>query len=132
MTLEEIAEEKWTRVANRRNNRQKRQQQTMIGTGTEVDEIKAETKRAWLHVGRLKLETTTDAGKRFLAKKGIFENVICEELESKYRTNAFKVGIPFNFLERVNETDFWPAGVTVRRYQFFQIYIPCKFLIIVM
>jgi len=70
-------------------------------------------------VGRLKQETTTDAVKRFLAKKGIFENVICEESDSKYRTKAFKVGIPLNFLEKVNETDFWSAGVTVRRYRFF-------------
>ena len=120
MTSEEIAEEKWTRVANRRNSRQKRQQQTMTGTGTEVDEIKAETKRAWLHVGRLKQETTTDAVKRFLAKKGIFENVICEESDLKYRTKAFKVGIPFNFLKIANEAYFWPAGVTVRHYRFFR------------
>ena len=34
----------------------------MIGTGAEVDDIQAETKRAWVHVGRLKQETTSMIG----------------------------------------------------------------------
>jgi len=34
----------------------------MTGTGAEVNDIQAETKRAWLHVGRLKQETTTMTG----------------------------------------------------------------------
>ena len=78
----------------------------VTGPGAEVDDIQVETKRAWVHIGSLKQETTTDAVKRFLAKKRIFENVICEETKPRYRTKAFKVGIPFNFLERANETDF--------------------------
>ena len=42
----------------------------MTGTGAaEIDDIKAETKRAWLLVGRLKQDTTTEAVKRFLAKR---------------------------------------------------------------
>ena len=55
---------------SKKNSRQTRQPPTMTGTGAaEIDDIKAETKRAWLLVGRLKQDTTTEAVKRFLAKR---------------------------------------------------------------
>ncbi|KAJ9594097.1 hypothetical protein L9F63_014463, partial [Diploptera punctata] len=53
--------------------------------------------------GPLKPQTTNGTIKIFLAKKGIKENVTCEELPTKGSTKAFKSGIPFNILEKTTE-----------------------------
>ena len=42
--------------------RLKQETTIMTGTGAEVDDIQAETKRAWLHVRKPKQETTTMTG----------------------------------------------------------------------
>ncbi|KAJ9593936.1 hypothetical protein L9F63_014650 [Diploptera punctata] len=79
-------EEPWRQVTRRRGRRPARQQPAMTGVGPSDDDLQAVDKMAWFFVGRLKLQTTTGTIKNFLAKKGIKENVICEELSTKGST----------------------------------------------
>ncbi|KAJ4425971.1 hypothetical protein ANN_27597 [Periplaneta americana] len=75
-------------------------------------------RNAWLFVGQLKLQTTPEAMKNYQIKRGLKENVTCEEITTNFSTKAFKVGIPYEHLTRVNEENFWPAGIAVRRFRF--------------
>ena len=83
----------------------------------EIDLLAAE-KTAWLFVGRLQQGTTADKVKNFLNKNGIHGDITCEEIVSRGNTKAYKVGVPFGHLELTTNPDFWPAGVTVRRFRF--------------
>ena len=118
--MDTTEEEQWTQVTHRRRRQPARQRTPTIGTGPGDGDLQAVEKKAWLFVGRLKQGTTTEAIKNFLTRKGITENVICEELATNYNTKSFKVGVPFSYLETVNKTDFWPAGITIKRFQFFR------------
>lgn len=111
-------EEQWTTVTHRRERRPAKQHETLTGAGPSDTNLQAAEKRAWLYVGRLKPETTPDSIKQYLSKKGVKENVICEELTNKSHTKSFKVGIPFHHLELANTAEFWPEGITVRRFRF--------------
>ena len=105
----------WTEVV-RKNNR-RRNQETLIGTGTDAEnQLEAATRLAWLYVGRLKQNTTEDILTNFLRKNGV-SDIDCEQLNSIGRNKAFKVGIPFQHFDMVNKPEFWPAGVTVRRFR---------------
>lgn len=114
----DINEGQWRQVTSRRERRPARRQQVVTGAGPRDDDIQAADKMAWLFVGRLKLHTTADAIKRYIAKKGITGNVTCEELAANRNTKAFKLGIPFNSLETTKEAEFWPTGIIVRRFRF--------------
>ncbi|KAJ4451794.1 hypothetical protein ANN_03266 [Periplaneta americana] len=113
-------EESWTEARPRRRQQQPRSSGTLTGTGTEDNILKAAERKAWLFVGRLRQESTPESVKNFLSRKGIAEEIICEELPTRGSTKAFKVGIPFNTLETVNKDEFWPAGINVRRFRFFR------------
>ena len=67
--------QQWTTVTYRTG----RQQETETGTRSR-NELQAAEKRAWLYVGRLRPGTTGETIKKFLEKKGIKDNVSCEEL----------------------------------------------------
>lgn len=71
-----------------------------------------------MYVGRLRQETTPEAVKRFLERKGIEGEMVCDELTS-ISSKSFKVGIAFNLLDKTTDTNFWPAGIVVRRFRFF-------------
>lgn len=115
---EDTMEEQWTQATRRRGRQPARQQAPLTGVGPKDDDLQAADKRAWLFVGRLRTETTPDSIRRFLIKRGIKENVICEELNTRSNLKSFKVGIPFQYLDRANEEEFWPTGIIVRRFRF--------------
>ena len=70
----DINEGQWRQVTSGRGRRPARQLPVVTGTGPRDDDIQAADKMAWLFVGRLKLHTTTDAVKTYIAKKGITES----------------------------------------------------------
>lgn len=122
---EDEVEGTWTRVTYGRSNRTNRTQgaKQTIGTNTRMDEdIQAAQRYAWLFLGRLKEDTTADKVKKYLHKNGIQGNTICEEIESRGRNKAFKLGIPLEYLGEANDPNFWPEGVVVRRYRFRRTY----------
>ena len=115
---EDTLEGPWMQVPSRRGRRPAKHQPPMTGTGPKDEDLQAAEKKAWLFIGRLKPETKPDSIKRFLSKRGITENVICEEVNTKSALKSYKVGIPYDQLDKANEADFWPTGTIIRRFRF--------------
>ena len=87
-------------------------------TQREECELEAADKMAWLYIGRLKQNTTTNNVKKFLERNGIKGNIECEELPTRGERKSFKIGFPYGYLESTQGTDFWPQGIVIRRYHF--------------
>ncbi|KAJ4441180.1 hypothetical protein ANN_11031 [Periplaneta americana] len=103
------------RTRNRRIQQAKRE--TVIGT-KEDGELQAGERMAWLFVGRLKSTTTAETLKNYLGKNGIDGDVDVEEIQTRGRTKAFRVGFRFSHLEKTESADFWPKGVLALRFLF--------------
>jgi hypothetical protein len=83
---------------------------------TETSKLKAGLHMTWLYVGRLHETTTTEKLKTHLQGKGINGDIEYEEINTPGRLKAFKLGIPYESLERLNKAEAWPAGVLVKKY----------------
>jgi len=90
----------------------------IIGTREVTEELQAAEKKAWLFVGRLTDTTTTEKIVRYLTRNGISGSIDCEEIPTRGTSKAFKVGIPYDQLKKIEATDFWPKDVLVKRYHF--------------
>jgi ribosomal 50S subunit-associated protein YjgA (DUF615 family) len=66
----------------------------MIGTYRD-SEIRAETKKAWIYLGRMMQNTTLEGVRNFLDRRGIKEEALVEELRTTGPYKAFKLGLPF-------------------------------------
>ena len=82
------------------------------------EDIQAAQRNAWLFIGRLKEGTRAENIKKFLQKKGIQGEIECEELRSRGKNKAFKLGIPYDYLEEVQDPLFWPKEIIIRRFRF--------------
>lgn len=87
--------------------------------------LQAAQRRAWVHIGRLAIETTAEQIQEHLVKKfprykkGDF---VIEALprRSDAKSISFKVGADITLLEGLSESENWPVNVTVRRFNFFR------------
>lgn len=114
-------EDTWTQVVNRRKRPQTNKQ--MVGTKVNNDEdIQAAQKNAWLFIGRFKEGTTARNVIKYLEINGIQGRIECEELESRGRNRAFKLGIPYSYMEEAIKPGFWPQGIIIRRFRFRRTY----------
>lgn len=86
--------------------------------GDEKDHLQAATKTAWFYLGRLRENTTEETIKKYMIRSGYQGEIYCEELPSKGRMKAFKLGIPFTFITEIENAEFWPQGVLIRRFFF--------------
>ena len=112
-------EPKWATVTDRRNKQTPNQPTTVRGTRKENNsDLEAAEKMAWLYLGNLKKNTTTEKVKKYLESNGIQDNIECEELHTIGDKKAFKIGFPFKFLGSTDRPDFWPQGIVVRRFRF--------------
>lgn len=104
------------RQGTSRNNLQIR------GTNENINSaLQSAEQKAWLYVGKINMKCTTEDVMKFLSdkfpgKKSQVELISNEGSSSR----AFKVGIDYKLLEEVSKPEFWPQGVTVRRYRFFR------------
>ena len=73
---------------------------------------------AWLYIGRLQEETDIQNVIKYLKESRITGEIDCEQLETRGRNRAFKIGFDFDKLEEVNDPDFWPRNVLVRPFRF--------------
>ena len=71
--------------------------------------LRAANKTAWLYVGRLNLDITTNDVTDYLKGKGLENGVKCEELNTRGENKAFHVGIPFEKMKRTTQ----PFGLRV-------------------
>ena len=104
-----------------RRRRRRRISSTIIGTKHNDDEdIQPASRNAWLYVGKLRSSTTEQGLKNYFQRNGIEREIECEMLNTRGTMKAFKVGIPFEYLNEVGKAEFWPAGIHVRRFRFFR------------
>lgn len=113
--------EQWSQVIRRKGRAPPpppRRDPQVYGTKEETGDLQAAIKMAWLFVGRLRDNTTADTLKTYLQKNGITDSIECEELQTRGRNKAFRLGIPYSHLPQVELPEFWPKGVRVGRFQF--------------
>lgn len=79
-------------------------------------------RKAWLYVGKVNTNFTKGNEIKFLKENLVGEESIVEEIinNNNNYSKAFKIGIDNSLLDIVSNPDFWPNGVTVRRYRFFR------------
>lgn len=105
--------------ANRgeRNQLQKPKPTIMIGT-KKNNELQGAEKNAWIYAGKLRQNTTEETVISYLKENGVTGKITCKDLNSRGNNKAFKVGVPFRELSRMENPEFWPAGVLVTRFRF--------------
>jgi len=111
-------EDAWSQVVGRKEKILQREKQLLCTTENNDEDIQAAQRNAWLFIGRLKEGTRAENIKKFLQKKGIQGEIECEELRSRGKNKAFKLGIPYDYLEEVQDPLFWPKEIIIRRFRF--------------
>ena len=107
-------QEGWNEVRRRRGTNSRI-------TGTREDKgtaLRAADRTAWLYIGRLHQTTEREDLINYMSANGINGTIECEELEVVGRNRAFRVGIPFDMKEQVEQPQLWPKGIVVRQYIF--------------
>ena len=99
-------EENWTEVIRR-----SRRNST---TGA----LRAGSRRAWLYIGRIHDSMTVKDVTKYLKDGGIEGDIECQELTTKGRNKAYKIGINFEEKEKTDKPEFWPQNIIVRQYRF--------------
>lgn len=76
-------------------------------------------RRAWLFIGRIKGKETSERELlEYLEEEGLQQQISCKKLNSTEWYSNFKIGIPFDMLEKINKAEYWPENVIVRRFNF--------------
>lgn len=82
----------------------------------------AKPKKGWLYLGSISNKNATP---QMIIDYLQIENIpqdelIVEKLDSKGEYSSFMIGIPFEKLDQIGNPDYWPKGVSVRRYNFWK------------
>ncbi|KAJ3662022.1 hypothetical protein Zmor_006390 [Zophobas morio] len=94
---------------------------TNKGTYSNNNSFAGVTKRAWLHLGKVQLNTTAEQVQNYLQTTFPNKQFIVEQLPTRENANSisFKIGADYSLAELQNEEN-WPENVMVRRYSFFR------------
>lgn len=110
------------RVNKNNNNNRTTNYVINKGAASEDDHFKAaNNSKMWLYIGKAAQSVSCDNIKDYLTKKlknptnGEF---IVEKLKTVGSTNSFKVGLSMGYYDEVNSCEFWPKGITFRRFNF--------------
>lgn len=103
-------------VRKHRKNGNHARTEPIIGSCKNVCKITAAPRKIWMHVGRVAQATTEVDVIEYLKGKINNEDFSCEKLDSRGDYSSFKVGACSELLETLNDPDFWPSGVAVRRF----------------
>ncbi|KAG8313802.1 hypothetical protein J6590_107129, partial [Homalodisca vitripennis] len=79
-------------------------------------ELTTGDKKAWVYLGRLRNDATTDAVKEFIDKTFVGSNPTVEKLYSKGTNASFKIGVEYK--DNLFESTIWPKGAIVKRFLF--------------
>lgn len=75
----------------------------------------------WLFIGKVNEGVEKQAVVQYIQSKCSITNseeLIVNELVTKGKSLAFKVGIDKRYYDQLTTGDFWPQGILVRRYNF--------------
>lgn len=75
-------------------------------------------RRIWLYVGKTSTHTTEEVVHDYLRRSAGGEDFTVSKLSYKGTYPSFKVSAPFNLKEKLQDPNFWPSGVLVRRFLF--------------
>lgn len=83
--------------------------------------FKARPSKMWLYVGKADESVEETHVTDYIKKKCSItedDHVIVKKLPLLGRSRAFQVGIEPTFYDMLNNADFWPSGVIIRRFNF--------------
>lgn len=101
------------------NKRQTNRKASVFGRAKAEDAFRGIPTKNWFYVGRVDPSVSKEGIKTYISSKLSSNDISVEKLESKSQYSvAFKVGIESSFHEQVNSPEFWPEGVTFRKYIF--------------
>ena len=86
-------------------------------TDTSTTKIQAGEKMTWRYVGKLEAKTKSRDLQSYLEEGGVNGEVLVEELNTKGRNKAFKIGVPLTETPKVDCSQFWPKGVIIRPFR---------------
>lgn len=130
-----VEEIPWTTVVNKKNKERRNKDNTLTNnvqkrisrpstlcTGNIKSDakIKGAIRRKWIYVGSISgSDVTEDDIKNFLSHLSGYEMVDIKKLPTKGMNSAFSVGIPNDeLMVTLKDPNFWPAGVTLREFNF--------------
>ena len=87
----------------------------------EKSEFKAAKRRLWLHVSRVAPGIKVDKINDYLQRKCRGHQFVVEQITGDAEHNgSFKIGADYDLQDVLYSDKFWPAGVAVRRFNFFR------------
>jgi hypothetical protein len=104
-------------------SKRKRRPLGVIGTGAINEEapFKAAQRTGHVYVGRLEDKVTSDIVKNYVIKNIASLNdtdiEVCK-LETKSKLSAFRISLPFDYLEKIKMPELWPKGTIINRFYF--------------
>lgn len=99
----------------------RRKHDTKLGTDVGPYTFKAADRKAWLHVGRVNKNCSENDLLEFLNKKQPHRTFDIQKISSEDSpTTSFRVGLDFDLLEKLNQEQFWPKGIKIKRFRFFR------------
>lgn len=75
-------------------------------------------RKVWLYVGKTSAHTTDRTVLDYLRQHAGEQEFTVDSLPFKGTYPLFRIGAPFNLKERLQDPEFWPSGVHVRRFNF--------------
>ncbi|CAH1100942.1 unnamed protein product [Psylliodes chrysocephalus] len=86
--------------------------------------IESKKKKIWLFISRVKKKVTTDKIVNYISKiantdtKDIFVKTLDTQTQQISSSNSYMVGVDPSIYSTVNNTCFWPKGVSFERFDF--------------
>lgn len=115
-----------------KNSKEKKKKDIKIVGSSELEESSSEnvsfaavTKRAWLHIGRVRPGVTCEHIRNHLCLKFPGEDFLIDKIKDVNENSSsvsFRIGADFGLLDDLNKPETWPVGVVVKRFRFFRRY----------
>lgn len=108
----------WQTVERKRRQTKDKNRRVM-GSGSSF-KIEGVPRRTWLFVGRLKPDVTEDHLSDHVKTVLSDEDVTCVKMNTRGRSQCFRVGVNIRHREVLLKASNWPVGVLVEPYLFFR------------
>lgn len=89
-----------------------------VSVGSESNTFAAVARRAYFYIGNVNVNTKTDHICDYLRKKCPDQLFVLDELprREQAQSRAYKLTIDFTMMDRINDPQFWPQGIIVKKF----------------
>nr|CAI5836496.1 unnamed protein product [Callosobruchus analis] len=111
----------WKHVRQRRGaNRTRRRGDQIVGTSNVEtnDGFAGAPKRLWIYMGKCKPDSTVNGVRSYLERKSPGYNFNVVQLNTKGYYRLYRVDADVKLRDAIYTPDYWPVGVTVKRFKF--------------